>query len=223
MYYYIYQITNLVNNKIYVGVHKTKNIDDGYMGSGKVISAAIQKHGAENFKKDILEFFDTAEAMYAREVEIVTDEFLLREDTYNLRRGGTGGFDYINKEGLNGFSDVNVARKGRDATNKILEERYGSNWKTEISKLAYLASQTPEAKEKNKRTRELNGTTVVVGQMNSIEARAKRKETFKKIGFQQGEKNSQFGKRSHTNIITLEKKKFKPELAPEGWVLTCEL
>lgn len=37
MFYYLYQITNLVNNKIYVGVHKTHKFDDGYMGSGKVI------------------------------------------------------------------------------------------------------------------------------------------------------------------------------------------
>ena len=35
--------------------------------------------------------------MYAKEKEIVTEEFILREDTYNLRRGGYGGFDYINK------------------------------------------------------------------------------------------------------------------------------
>jgi len=97
-YYYLYQITNLVNAKIYVGVHKTKSLDDGYMGSGKIIQCAIKKHGIDNFKKDILETFDTSEAMYAREKEIVTDQFLLREDTYNLRRGGTGGFDYINKQ-----------------------------------------------------------------------------------------------------------------------------
>lgn len=55
MKYYLYQITNLVNNKIYVGVHKTTDMNDGYMGSGKVIRAAIEKYGAENFKKDILE------------------------------------------------------------------------------------------------------------------------------------------------------------------------
>lgn len=100
-YYYLYQITNLVNAKIYIGVHKTRNLDDGYMGSGKVIRAAIEKHGIINFRKDILEFFETAEAMYAREKEVVTEEFLLREDTYNLRRGGTGGFDYINSNKLN--------------------------------------------------------------------------------------------------------------------------
>ena len=37
------------------------------MGSGKTIRSAIQKHGISNFSKVILETFDSAEAMYARE------------------------------------------------------------------------------------------------------------------------------------------------------------
>jgi hypothetical protein len=68
-----------------------------YMGSGKIIQHAIAKHGVLNFSKVILEHFDTSDAMYAREAELVNAEFLERDDVYNLRRGGHGGFDYINK------------------------------------------------------------------------------------------------------------------------------
>lgn len=96
MYYYIYKITNLINEKIYIGVHKTDNLDDGYMGSGKVIKSAIEKYGVDNFRKEILEYFQSYEEALNKEKEIVNADFLLREDVYNLRRGGFGGFDYLN-------------------------------------------------------------------------------------------------------------------------------
>lgn len=99
MFYYLYEIRNNLNGKIYIGVHKTKRMDDGYMGSGKVIQSAIEKYGIENFTKVILETFESAEAMYAREKEVVNDKFLLREDVYNLRCGGHGGFDHMIKSG----------------------------------------------------------------------------------------------------------------------------
>jgi hypothetical protein len=35
MYYLLYEITNLVNGKTYIGQHITKNIEDGYMGTNK--------------------------------------------------------------------------------------------------------------------------------------------------------------------------------------------
>lgn len=101
MFYYLYEIKNTINNKIYVGVHQTKDMDDGYMGSGTVINKAYAKYGKDMFVKTILEYFDSRDDMINREKEIVNEDFLARDDTYNIRRGGTGGFDYINKNGLN--------------------------------------------------------------------------------------------------------------------------
>ena len=92
MYYTIYKVTNKLNNKHYIGKHQTKNLDDGYMGSGKLLKRAIEKHGVENFTKEILHVFDNEEDMNAKEAELV----VLDEHSYNLCPGGHGGFGYIN-------------------------------------------------------------------------------------------------------------------------------
>lgn len=94
--YTIYQITNILDKKIYIGKHQTCNLNDGYMGSGKLLKRAQHKYGLENFEKQILHIYDTEEEMNAKEAELVTEEFCCREDTYNICVGGKGGFSYIN-------------------------------------------------------------------------------------------------------------------------------
>lgn len=89
-YHLIYMIVNKINNKIYIGKHTTKNPYDDYMGSGKTLKAAIKKYGLENFEKTILYCFDSEDEAYLKESEIVTAEFVKREDTYNLVTGGKG-------------------------------------------------------------------------------------------------------------------------------------
>jgi hypothetical protein len=86
--YLVYKITNRFDGKIYIGCHSTKNKNDRYMGSGTEIRKALKKYGRKSFVKEILFEFDTKEEMLTKEKELVTKEFCLRQDTYNVIEGG---------------------------------------------------------------------------------------------------------------------------------------
>jgi hypothetical protein len=88
MIFYIYKTTNLINNKIYIGQHVTNNLNDNYLGSGKLLKKAIKKYGKENFKKEILCFCDSTKELNRIEESIITEGFIKRKDVYNLRLGG---------------------------------------------------------------------------------------------------------------------------------------
>lgn len=100
-HYLIYQTTNLVNNKIYIGKHITENIEDQYFGSGKYLQNAIKKYGLEKFEFKILIDLNNEEEMNLLEKCVVTQEFCDREDTYNINVGGDGGWSYVNSTGYN--------------------------------------------------------------------------------------------------------------------------
>ena len=87
-YYGIYKITNLTNDKMYIGQHTTTNIDDGYMGSGKIILRALKKYGVENFRKEWLMFCEDEEELNYMERVYVDQTWVDRSDTYNLNLGG---------------------------------------------------------------------------------------------------------------------------------------
>jgi group I intron endonuclease len=89
----LYQTTNNLNGKIYVGVHKVADTTRSrrYVGSGNRIRAAIKKYGRENFVRETLSEFSCLEDAYSAEAEMVTQEFIERSDTYNICLGGYGG------------------------------------------------------------------------------------------------------------------------------------
>lgn len=97
-YYGLYKITNLINGKMYIGKHVTSNLDDGYMGSGKIIQKAIKKYGIESFRKEWLGFYEDEEELNYMERVFVDETWISREDTYNLCLGGEGGSAHKGKK-----------------------------------------------------------------------------------------------------------------------------
>jgi len=91
--YTVYQTTNQINGKIYIGVHKTKNPYDSYIGSGKILRQAIKVHGKSAFVKEVLFVFDNIHDAYMKEAELVNEDFIKRLDTYNVVCGGSVSAD----------------------------------------------------------------------------------------------------------------------------------
>lgn len=88
---YLYEIKNNINGKIYIGIHSTNNLNDGYFGSGTVLRKAINKYGKENFTKTIIAFYDNIDDLIADEKKIVDEHFIKNKNTYNIELGGRGG------------------------------------------------------------------------------------------------------------------------------------
>lgn len=211
MKYTIYKITNKIDGKIYIGKHQTSDVNDTYMGSGKLLKRAQRKYGIENFIKEILHIFDTEAEMNAREAELVTEEFCIREDTYNICVGGKGGFGYINSI-------------TRNNPNSEMESRRISKIRDYNLKHGVKPPATVWTEERRKRTGETTRRILKAGLKPNIFAlsnpmrnpahRAKHKEAVKNNS--KGVKNSQFG----TMWITdgsFNRKIKTVDIIPEGW------
>lgn len=207
-YYYLYKITNTINNKIYIGVHRTDNLNDGYPGSGTDLKRAMKEYGKQFFTKEILKFFDNEQELLEAEKEMVNEEFVNREDTYNLTLGGTSThhlnknvgkeyFDLRSKNGkkhnfmTNGLSYKFINKFGKDNPWHGIQTKSNFAKDSELQKIATEKARSPECIEK-------------------------RKRIFKEIKHQVGTKNSQYGTMWITNEI--ESKKINVgDSVPVGW------
>lgn len=93
MNHYVYEITNLVNGKKYIGKRSCKCAieEDKYMGSGILISKSIKKYGKENFRKDILEICNSEEMAFEREKYWIKHYNAVESrEFYNIKDGGEG-------------------------------------------------------------------------------------------------------------------------------------
>lgn len=203
MFYTIYKITNKLDGKIYIGKHQTTDLGDGYMGSGKIIKRAIDKHGLENFTKEILFEFDNEDDMNAKESELVTKEFVEEDTNYNICPGGQGGFGYINTVVWDRESrqrhNKRISPFGRDHTIKYAEEiRLGGIKGNKI---------------RSKRIKEGNiDPRTFLGKNHTEETKQNMRKSKN-----QGSKNSQWGTMWVTNGKENKKIKKDIDFMPEGW------
>lgn len=106
--YIVYLTTNIKNNKIYIGVHKTldNNKFDGYIGCGlnrykpstlknpkTNFQYAVKKYGWDAFVRYTIAEFKTEDEALQLESILVTSNFVNRVDTYNTALGGERSFN----------------------------------------------------------------------------------------------------------------------------------
>jgi len=161
--YIIYETTNLVNGKTYIGQHQCKSLDDGYLGSGVCLRDAIKKYGEANFKREVLFIYDNFDDMNKKEIELVTEEFVALGSNYNLQTGGSNGRHSEEtrakiSEALKGKkhseetrAKMSAANKGKklseETKRKISEAREGKKH-SEESKRKISAAQKNMSEEK---------------------------------------------------------------------------
>jgi hypothetical protein len=197
--HYIYKIINILNNKFYVGMHSTFNLNDNYFGSGKLLKYSINKYGKENHIKEILEYCDTREELKNREKEIVNKEFLMHPLCMNLAEGGEGGglglsFEQRSINSRNGYDTF----KNKLKNDLQLTEKYDAIYRENGVRL-----------NKSKNVKTWKQTYDRTGTSHSIETKEKIRNTRFKLKLGIGKNNSQFGTCWIYNNI--ENKKIKKE------------
>lgn len=144
MFYFFYKTTNLISGKIYYGVHSTKDLNDGYLGSGSAIKSAIKKYGKQNFSREILEQFSSKEEMYEYEKMFIDESVVMDKSTYNQTIGGRGGFSHIDNYGEN-----NPMKDPKIASRCVESIRANGGYETE-KRISSRTNNLLRAKEKNK-------------------------------------------------------------------------
>lgn len=84
----VYKITNILNNKIYIGVHSTDDLNDNYLGSGHGLKKDKRLLGKKNFRKEILFDFKSRCEALEKEKELVSRSFIKEQNNYNRIIGG---------------------------------------------------------------------------------------------------------------------------------------
>jgi group I intron endonuclease len=109
---FVYITTNLINGKQYIGEHSTKNINDNYLGSGRILQRCIKKYGKSNFQKIILEYFNSKQEAFDAQAQYIIQYSTLSPNGYNISpKGGHNTPGCISEETKRKISESNKGKK----------------------------------------------------------------------------------------------------------------
>ena len=114
-YNFVYLTTNLIDGKQYVGDHSSDNLDHSktknYLGSGKYIQRAVKLHSKENFKRDILEFFETKQEVFDAQAKFINEYNTLVPNGYNI--SPMGGMQVFEGCSVETAKQISVTKKSQ--------------------------------------------------------------------------------------------------------------
>jgi len=194
---YVYITTNIVNGKQYVGDHSTNNLNDNYLGSGRpAFNNAIKKYGKENFRKKILEFFNTKkEAFDAQEKYIKLYKSHVSQNGYNIsRKGGHGVKDCISEEtkkklsiasknwhSIVGFSEETKLQLSKSLKGKNVGKIRTEKQKRKYSEISSGVNNSMFGKKHTKESKEKMSKSAKLRKSNGMKNKNHSEETKQKI------------------------------------------
>lgn len=206
--YNIYLITNLNNNKKYVGLTKFSITERFYqhVKRGFLLTEAIKKYGEDEFFIELIEEVDTAGRAYELEQYYIKEYNTKVPYGYNLTDGGDGIFGWEVTEEYRQECSERVKQLHKEKKVGM----YGKNHSDETKRKMSVASKgkskpwligrklSPESIEK---LRQIN-----LGRVLSDETRKKISENHHDVN---GENNPMYGKKHSPEIIEKLKEKAK--------------
>lgn len=122
MFFYTYKVVLLKGSlagKYYFGQHKTKNLNDGYIASGKKVCDYFRKYSkveGVTYVRQIIAFYNDEDELNQAENLLIGDLYRTDPNCLNLRAGGDSkGFS------LEARKKMSEARKGKAPWNKNLK------------------------------------------------------------------------------------------------------
>lgn len=158
-FYYTYIILltkGSLKDHYYLGQHRTRNLNDNYKGSGKILSNYYKKYRSDDdFVFEIMNFYRNSEELNAAEKSLIEDRYKDDEMCLNLVAGGSAFWKgrHHTDEAKQKMSNVHKGRQFTDEhkhkiSNALKGHQFTDETKQKLSNAQKGKHLTDETKQK---------------------------------------------------------------------------